>query len=160
MYASILERRPVLMEGFEPQVDLVDRYREEVGVRNMSVAVSDSFDDLRAPGVRFLEEASRLGPVNVYLWSDRLVERFSGHLPKFPQAERQYFLAAIRYVSQVILVDDLPGSGLFPPDLVIDLVAAPGEDHPAAVSCGSKVCAAWRSAQSKQGGFRCRPLWI
>jgi len=81
----------------------------------MIVAVSDSFDDLRAPGVRFLEEAGRLGQVSAYLWSDRLVERLSGQLPKFPQAERQYYLSAIRYVSQVTLVDDLPGSGVFPP---------------------------------------------
>ena len=99
----------------------------------MIVAVSDSFDDLRAPGVRFLEEAGRLGQVSAYLWSDRLVERLSGQLPKFPQAERQYYLSAIRYVSQVTLVDDLPGSGVFPPGAPLDLVAAPGEDHPSAV---------------------------
>jgi glycerol-3-phosphate cytidylyltransferase-like family protein len=101
----------------------------------MIVAVSDSFDDLRAPGVRFLEEASRLGQVTAYLWSDRLVERFSGRPPKFPQAERYYYLSAIRYVNQVVMVDDLPGSGVFPSGARMDLTAAPGEDHPAAAYC-------------------------
>jgi cytidyltransferase-like protein len=95
----------------------------------MIVTVSDSFDDLRAPGVRFLEEASLLGQVNAYLWSDRLVERFTGHLPSFPQAERQYFLEAIRYVHQVELVDDLPHPGAVPPDARMDLAAVPEEDH-------------------------------
>jgi cytidyltransferase-like protein len=108
----------------------------------MIVAVSDSFDDLRAPGVRFLEEASRLGQVNAYLWSDCLVERLTGHPPKFPQAERQYFLAAIRYVSQVELVDDLPGSNLVPLDARVDLAVSPAEDHPIAVF-------------SRQKGLRC-----
>ena len=97
----------------------------------MIVAVSDSFDDLRAPGVRFLEEASRLGHVNAYLWSDRLVERFTGHLPRFPQTERQYFLAAMRYVRQVELIDDLSFHDTLPSGARMDLAAVSREDHPA-----------------------------
>ncbi len=101
----------------------------------MIVAVSGDYDDLRAPGVRFLEVASRLGQVCVYLWSDRLVERFTGHLPKFPQAERRYFLSAIRYVSRVELADDLPVAGAFPTDAEMDLVGVPGENHPSLAYC-------------------------
>ena len=101
----------------------------------MIVAVSDSFDDLRAAGVRFLEEASRMGKVIAFLWSDRLVERVTGNAPKFPQVERRYFLSAVRYVHNVELVDDLTGPGGFALDRRVDLFAAPAEDHPAAAEC-------------------------
>lgn len=74
----------------------------------MIAAVSGSFDDLRAPGMRFLEAAARLGDLHVYLWSDAVVTRASGKPPKFPEAERKYFLEAVRYVSQVTLVEAFP----------------------------------------------------
>lgn len=74
----------------------------------MSEAVaSGSFDDLRSLDMRFLEEASRLGPVHVLLWSDDLVESVLGKKPKFPQAERQYFLESIRYVTRVSLLEQI-----------------------------------------------------
>ncbi len=73
-----------------------------------TVFVSASFDDLRSPEMRFLQEASRLGSVHVLLWSDALVSRLEGREPKFPQAERLYLLESIRYAGQVTLVDDLP----------------------------------------------------
>jgi cytidyltransferase-like protein len=78
------------------------------------VIVTGSFDDFRPPHVRFLQEAGRLGPVHVLLWSDEVVEAQEGRRPKFPQAERQYFLEAIRYVDRVTLCrgpveqDELP----------------------------------------------------
>jgi len=80
--------------------------------------VSDSFDDLRSRHVRFLEEAAKLGPLRVLLWSDEAVRRVTGRPPKFPQAERHYLLASLRFVSRVELVDEvgdldeLPGSAL------------------------------------------------
>jgi cytidyltransferase-like protein len=74
----------------------------------MNVGVSGSFDDLRAPGMRFLEESARLGPLHVYLWSDAQVQRYTGQAPKFPQAERKYFLESVRYVSEVTLMDAFP----------------------------------------------------
>lgn len=83
-----------------------------------TVFVSGSFDDLRSRQVRFLEESARLGPVHVLLWSDSVVEAITGSRPKFPQAERQYYLESIRYVEQVRLVEDpaiangLPPAGL------------------------------------------------
>jgi cytidyltransferase-like protein len=54
--------------------------------------------------MRFLQEAAELGPVRVLLWSDDAVQALEGEGPKFPQAERQYFVEAIRYVDQVTLV--------------------------------------------------------
>ncbi|MBC8871172.1 MAG: adenylyltransferase/cytidyltransferase family protein [Planctomycetes bacterium] len=69
------------------------------------VLISGSFDDLKSRHMRFLQEAARLGPVHVLLWSDESVQALEGQSPKFPQEERQYFVEAVRYVSRVTLVD-------------------------------------------------------
>lgn len=66
-----------------------------------NVVVSGSFDDLRSPHLRFLEEAAKLGTVTVLLWSDETVERVEGHGPKFSLAEREYLIQAVRYVSHI-----------------------------------------------------------
>jgi cytidyltransferase-like protein len=85
-----------------------------------TVMVSGDFDDLRSTDVRFLQEASRLGPVHVSLWSDAAIERLRGRPPKFPEAERRYFLNAVRYVDGVTL-RPLP----FEPDaLPVELAAS------------------------------------
>jgi cytidyltransferase-like protein len=68
------------------------------------VVVTGGFDNLGSAGVRFLEEAARLGGVTVLLWSDETCHAQTGRLPKFPQAERAYLVQAIRYVSSVIIV--------------------------------------------------------
>jgi cytidyltransferase-like protein len=83
-------------------------------MKQVQVAVSGSFDDFRSSHVRFLHEASRQGPVTVFLWSDGLVESFEGHKPKLPLEERQYLLDAIRYVDRVVPVDSLPQSDVLP----------------------------------------------
>jgi len=72
------------------------------------VRVSGSFDNLAARHVRFLEEAARLGFVRVLLWSDQLVCNRQGQPPRFLEQERQYLLAALRYVYQVALVSSVP----------------------------------------------------
>ena len=74
-----------------------------------SVVVSGGFDDLRSAQVRFLEAAAKLGPLHVLLWSDAAVGRLQGRKPKFPEAERQYVLRAIRYVHDVSLRCDPAG---------------------------------------------------
>lgn len=66
------------------------------------VIVTGGFDDLRFEGFRFLEAASKIGPLVVMLWSDEAIEKASGKPPKFPQAEREYFVRSIRYVQDVI----------------------------------------------------------
>lgn len=65
------------------------------------VIVSGGFDDLRSHQLRFLQEASKLGELTVLLWPDETIESVTGKAPKFPLAERQYFLNAVRYVSHV-----------------------------------------------------------
>ena len=70
-----------------------------------SIVVTGSFDDLKSRYVRFLEEASKLGDVQVLLWSDEAVRSLEGKSPKFPIEERLYVLQAIRYVSAVFVVD-------------------------------------------------------
>ena len=66
-----------------------------------SVVVAGNFDDIRSRQIRFLEEAAKLGPLTVLLWSDESIRQRTGKSPKFPLAERQYFLERIRYVTRV-----------------------------------------------------------
>ena len=74
--------------------------------RPRQVVVAGAFDDLRAKQIRFLEEAARLGEVTALLWPDELASRVEGKAPKFPQAERAYFLQAIRFVRRVVTVEN------------------------------------------------------
>lgn len=66
-----------------------------------SAIVSGSFDDLRSRDIRFLEEASKFGNLQVLLWPDTVVMHVTGEKPKFSQDERLYMLQAIRCVSKV-----------------------------------------------------------
>jgi cytidyltransferase-like protein len=79
------------------------------------VIVSGSFDNLRSPDVRLLEEAARLGELYIFLWSDRLANSLNGMAPKFPVEERKYLLEGFRYVSQVQVIDQLLNSNSLPP---------------------------------------------
>ncbi len=65
------------------------------------IIVSGCFDDIRSRQLRFLEEAAKFGELNVLLWPDELQQKLTGRPPKFPLAERQYFLNAVRYVARV-----------------------------------------------------------
>jgi cytidyltransferase-like protein len=58
--------------------------------------------------VRFLDEAARRGAVHVLLWSDALTQAMLGRAPKFPLAERRYFVEALRYVQRVTVIDGPP----------------------------------------------------
>ncbi|MBC8096137.1 MAG: adenylyltransferase/cytidyltransferase family protein [Akkermansiaceae bacterium] len=78
------------------------------------VFVAGGFDDIRSRQIRFLEEASRLGPLTVQLWSDQMLEKLTGKPPKFPEAERLYFLRAVRYVSEVKLQPGLVNENQLP----------------------------------------------
>jgi cytidyltransferase-like protein len=78
------------------------------------VVVSGGFDDLRSSDIRFLEEAARSGGLHVFLWSDELVRRLEGRSPRFPMEERTYLLKAVRYVSQVNLLDQLTDPDVLP----------------------------------------------
>ena len=75
-----------------------------------TVLVSGSFDNIQSRDIRFFEEAAKIGPLTILLWSDDACQQVKGHKPGFPQAERQYFLESVRYVQKVILVDGMVGS--------------------------------------------------
>jgi cytidyltransferase-like protein len=66
------------------------------------VILCGAFDDLRSRHLRFLEEASKLGELSVALWPDETIQAITGQPPKFPLAERLYFLNAVRYVARVV----------------------------------------------------------
>jgi cytidyltransferase-like protein len=78
------------------------------------VCVIGDFDNLRAPGVRFLQEAARLGPLQVYLLDDAAVAEKMGGPPKFPLAERRYILESLRFVARVTPVPAELARGLPP----------------------------------------------
>jgi cytidyltransferase-like protein len=91
-----------------------------------TVFVFGAFDDLRSRRMRLLEEASKLGRVVVLLWPDEAIQVHNGTEPKFPLAERLYFLQAVRFVSEVIPLsgpiagDALPMVGREKPDVWVD----------------------------------------
>jgi cytidyltransferase-like protein len=98
-----------------------------------TVAIVGAFDDPRSHHVRLLEEASKLGEVTVLLWSDKTIRAHTGKDPKFPLAERLYFLGAVRFVTQVIPLNDsvspdaLPAIERFRPSEWVDDVESTNE---------------------------------
>jgi len=87
------------------------------------VAVTGTFDDPKSPTLRFLQEAASLGELSVFLWADDTVKQLTGNTPKFPLAERTYFLQSLRYVKLVLPIaesvslDSLPTVPGFSPDI-------------------------------------------
>jgi cytidyltransferase-like protein len=65
------------------------------------VFVSGVFDNPRSPEIRFLHEASKLGPLTLVLWPDETVATIRGAAPKMSLAERRYYFEALRYVDKV-----------------------------------------------------------
>ncbi|HEX3627986.1 MAG TPA: adenylyltransferase/cytidyltransferase family protein [Verrucomicrobiae bacterium] len=87
------------------------------------IVASGAFDDMRSRDLRFLEEASMLGELTVLLWPDDVAQRNLGNAPKFPLAERYYFMSAVRYVSRVFVVENLRNPDALPGDLRADIWA-------------------------------------
>jgi cytidyltransferase-like protein len=79
------------------------------------IVVSGAFDNMRAPDVRFLHEAARLGPLSVLLWSDTVCQTLTGAAPKFPLPERLYYVESLRYVSGVHVIEQLSDADALPP---------------------------------------------
>ena len=76
-----------------------------MNIREQSeIVLCASFDDIRCRHIRLLHEASRLGPVHIYLWDDAAINTITGKPPKFPLAERQYHLESVRFVTKVTAV--------------------------------------------------------
>jgi len=87
------------------------------------IIVSGGFDDLKSRDLRFLEEAAKLWELSVLLWPDATLQKLAGKAPKFPLAERKYFLNAVRYVSRVIEADGSAGLDMLPQNLPADVWA-------------------------------------
>jgi cytidyltransferase-like protein len=87
------------------------------------IIVSAGFDDIKSRDLRFLEEASKLGELSVLLWPDAMLQKLSGKAPKFPRAERKYFLNAVRYVSRVVEADGSANFDTLPSNLKADIWA-------------------------------------
>lgn len=79
-----------------------------------SVIVSGAFDNLDSRQIRFLEEAARLGSLTALVWPDELIQSRTGAPPRFPFAERLYFLNAIRYLSGVLSAEGLEDGNRLP----------------------------------------------
>jgi cytidyltransferase-like protein len=93
------------------------------------VYVSGAFDDARSPQLRFLHEASRIGPITLVLWPDAAIEASRGSPPRMSLAERRYYFEALRYVDRVEaagadLDPDRLGLGLGPDSAVWALYPA------------------------------------
>lgn len=88
-----------------------------------NVVVVGSFDDLRSPQVRFLEEASQWGEVHVWIWSDAVVKRLARKPAKFPAGERLYMIQSLRFVKSARIAagtqspDAVPGLETLPPHI-------------------------------------------
>jgi cytidyltransferase-like protein len=87
------------------------------------IIVSGGFDDIKSRDLRFLEEAARLGELSVLLWPDATLQKLTGKAPKFPLAERKYFLNAVRYVSRVTEADGAASFDTLPKNLKADVWA-------------------------------------
>jgi cytidyltransferase-like protein len=74
-----------------------------------TVVVSGSFNNIQSRDIRFLEEAARIGPITVLLWSDEAYQHLKRLKPEFPEKERLYFLESVRYVQRAILADGMIG---------------------------------------------------
>ena len=85
------------------------------------VVVSGGFDDIKSRDLRFFEKAAKLGQLTVLLWPDATLQKLTGKAPKFPLAERKYFLNAVRYVSRVIEADSPANFDSLPKNLRADL---------------------------------------
>jgi len=78
------------------------------------VMLSTRFDHPGSRDIRFFQEAARLGEVQALLWSDLAIRSLGGQAPHFPEAERLYFLQALRYVREVRVVDAPMDPNAFP----------------------------------------------
>jgi cytidyltransferase-like protein len=87
------------------------------------IIVSGGFDDIKSHDLRFLEEAAKLGELTALLWPDEILHKLNRQAPKFPLAERRYFLNAVRYVSRVVEGDGASSFDTLPKNLRADLWA-------------------------------------
>jgi len=83
-------------------------------MNDVNVFVTGGFFSLHAPGLRFLEEASKLGRVHVLLVENEAGAPSPDGAARYPVAERRYILENIRYVSSVSVVEEGVGRSELP----------------------------------------------
>jgi cytidyltransferase-like protein len=99
------------------------------------VVVSGGFDDIKSRDLRFLEEAAKSGPLTVLLWPDEMLRKLTGQAPKFPLAERRYFLNAIRHVGEVVEAGAAAKPDELPAEWRADVWAEPSSNSARAEYC-------------------------
>jgi cytidyltransferase-like protein len=72
-----------------------------------TIITAAAFDGMDSKRIRFIHEISKMGKLNVLLLKDELIRDITGYKPRFPEAERRYFIESIRYVDNVRTVDNL-----------------------------------------------------
>jgi cytidyltransferase-like protein len=126
-------------------------------VTSRTVIVSGAFDDIRSRQLQFLEEAAKLGNLTVLLWPDETVQQITGAAPKFPLAERSYFLGGVRYLSRVVPlpasqdIHTLPNLGGAKPAIWADLETEANEA--CAAFCRKQHIEYKLLAEAQLGGF-------
>lgn len=110
------------------------------------VVISGAFDDIRSLDLRFLHEASRCGAVTAVLWDDDRIQEFTGRTPKFPLAERRYFLNAVRFVNKVVVAGPQCGRDELPDGFRADIWA----DYPPTASARREAYCATRNIEYRR----------
>jgi cytidyltransferase-like protein len=119
--------------------------------------VFSGFDRLNSADFRFLQEAAKLGDLEVLLWSDQAIRTFTGQEPTYPQAERHYVVQAVRYVNRVQIVearagpDALPDTLPFRPDIWV--VEGSGDSPAKRAGCAARGLAYRVLAADHLAGF-------
>jgi cytidyltransferase-like protein len=72
-----------------------------------TIITSAGFNGLDSRRIRYIHEISKLGQLEVLLFSDALIKSITHIEPKYLEPERRYFLESIRYVNGVHTVNDL-----------------------------------------------------
>jgi cytidyltransferase-like protein len=106
------------------------------------IIVSGGFDDIKSRDLRFFEEAAKLGELSVLLWPDATLQKLTGKAPKFPLAERKYFLNALRYVNRVVEDAGASSFDTLPKNLNADIwadVVATTSPAREAFACENKI---------------------
>ena len=111
------------------------------------VLLSGAFDAVDAKDIRLLDQASRLGPVHIYLWDDATTTRLNRQAPRHPLEERLYFIKSMRYVEAVTIANRLTNRHTLP-----DAALTPGATW--VVSPGQHTFAKDAYCQAKKLGYR------
>ncbi len=123
---------------------------------NKNVFVYCSFNNFNSKNFRFIEEASKLGKLNVLLYSDELIKSLTGKAPEYPIDERFYAVQALRHVKNVYRTDlqtetTLPEIDKAKPDIWV--VQEKNDNHEKKEFCESNGIEYYVIASDKLEGY-------